>query len=95
MPASSEDENGWQHARNMECRKLIELAVNHSVLSSAPLDEFTIPRRRLQVVVSYVVQYSSPIFQELTQDPRLEILVAYCSTQGAKARIDGGGSELK
>jgi len=35
-----------------------------------------------------VVQYSSPIFQKLAQDPRLEILVAYCSMQGAEARVD-------
>jgi len=28
------------------------------------------------------------IFQKLAQDPRLEILVAYCSMQGAEARVD-------
>ncbi len=44
--------------------------------------------RRLLVVASHVVQYSSPIFQKLAQDPRLEILVAYCSMQGAEARVD-------
>jgi len=74
----------------MECRKLNELAVKHRVLSSAPLDEFMKPRRRLLVVVSHVVQYSSPIFQKLAQDPRFEILVAYCSMQGAKAGMDPG-----
>jgi len=45
-------------------------------------------RRRLLLVGSHVVQYSSPIFQKLAQDPRLEILVAYCSMQGAEARVD-------
>jgi glycosyltransferase involved in cell wall biosynthesis len=45
-------------------------------------------RRRLLLVGSHVVQYSSPIFKKLAQDPRLEILVAYCSMQGAEARID-------
>jgi glycosyltransferase involved in cell wall biosynthesis len=44
--------------------------------------------RRLLLVGSHVVQYSSPIFQKLAQDPRLEILVAYCSMQGAEARVD-------
>src|SRR5258708_12886809 len=44
--------------------------------------------RRLLVVASHVVQYSSPISQKLAQDPRLEILVAYCSMQGAEACVD-------
>src|SRR5712671_4543294 len=47
-------------------------------------------RRRLLVVASHVIQYSSPIFQKLAQDPRLEILVAYCSMQGAEAGVDPG-----
>jgi len=46
--------------------------------------------RHLLVVASHVVQYSSPIFQKLAQDPRLEILVAYCSMQGAEASVDPG-----
>jgi glycosyltransferase involved in cell wall biosynthesis len=45
-------------------------------------------RRRLLVIGSHVVQYSSPIFEKLAQDPRLEILVAYCSMRGAEAHID-------
>lgn len=40
------------------------------------------------MVGSHVVQYSSPIFRQLAQDPRLDILVAYCSMQGAEARVD-------
>jgi glycosyltransferase involved in cell wall biosynthesis len=47
-------------------------------------------RRRLLVVGSHVVQYSSPIFQRMAQDPRLEIMVAYCSMQGAQAGVDPG-----
>src|SRR6266550_2879505 len=47
-------------------------------------------RRRLLVVASHVVQYSSPIFQKLAQDPRLEIVVAYCSMQGAQTGVDPG-----
>src|SRR5712691_11460562 len=64
--------------------------------SEAPLDGAAMQlqsvgaRRRLLVVASHVVQYSSPIFQKLAQDPRLEILVAYCSMQGAQAGVDPG-----
>jgi glycosyltransferase involved in cell wall biosynthesis len=47
-------------------------------------------RLRLLVVASHVVQYSSPIFKKLAQDRRLEILVAYCSMQGAQAGVDPG-----
>jgi glycosyltransferase involved in cell wall biosynthesis len=46
------------------------------------------PRRRLLVIGSHVVQYSSPIFEKLARDPRLEILVAYCSMSGAEAHVD-------
>lgn len=53
------------------------------VKNSAP-----VTRRRLLIVGSHIVQYSSPIFQKMAQDPRLEILVAYCSMQGAEARLD-------
>ena len=45
-------------------------------------------RRRLLLVGSHVVQYSSPVFRELSRDPRLEILVAYCTLQGAQACVD-------
>src|ERR1700682_5365100 len=45
-------------------------------------------RRRLLLVSSHVIQYSSPIYQRLARDPRLEIMVAYCSMQGAQAGVD-------
>jgi glycosyltransferase involved in cell wall biosynthesis len=47
-------------------------------------------RRRLLLVSSHVIQYSSPIYQRLARDPRLEIMVAYCSMQGAQAGVDPG-----
>jgi glycosyltransferase involved in cell wall biosynthesis len=47
-------------------------------------------RRRLLLVGSHVVQYSSPIFQQLAKDLRLEIMVAYCSMQGAEPGVDPG-----
>jgi glycosyltransferase involved in cell wall biosynthesis len=50
----------------------------------------TAMRRRLLLVGSHVVQYSSPIFQKLAVDPRLDILVVYCSLQGAEPGIDPG-----
>jgi glycosyltransferase involved in cell wall biosynthesis len=49
-----------------------------------------VPRRRLLMVCSHVVQYSSPVFQKLAQDGRLEFLVAYCSMQGAQRGVDPG-----
>ena len=46
--------------------------------------------RRLLLVSSHVVQYASPIFRKMAKDPRLDILVAYCSMQGAESGIDPG-----
>ena len=52
-------------------------------------------RRRLLLVCSHVVQYASPIFRKMAKDPRSDILVAYCSMQGAECGIDPGfGVEL-
>jgi glycosyltransferase involved in cell wall biosynthesis len=45
-------------------------------------------RRRILFLSSHVIQYSSPLFRRLGQDPRIELVVAYCSLQGAKAEID-------
>jgi glycosyltransferase involved in cell wall biosynthesis len=51
---------------------------------------------RLLLVASHPVQYSSPIFQLLAKDPRVEINVAYCSLQGAEAHFDPGfGVDVK
>lgn len=45
-------------------------------------------RLRVLVVSTHPVQYASPIFRFLGQDPRIESQVAYCSLQGAEAQID-------
>ena len=45
-------------------------------------------RSRILYLSSHVVQYSSPLFRRMAQDPRLEILIAYCTLQGATASID-------
>ena len=47
-------------------------------------------RRRLLMVASHVVQYSSPVFRELVSDARIDLLVAYCSMQGAEPGVDPG-----
>ena len=47
-------------------------------------------RRRLLLVCSHVVQYASPMFRKMATDPRFDILVAYCSMQGAESGIDPG-----
>ena len=49
-----------------------------------------LPARRLRVLVlaTHVVQYASPTFRLLASDPRLDILVAYCSLQGAEPGWD-------
>ena len=47
-------------------------------------------RRRLLMVGSHVVQYSSPTFRQIASDARIDLLVAYCSMQGAEPGIDPG-----
>lgn len=46
--------------------------------------------KRLLIVAPHVVQYSSPLFREMARDPRLALLVAYCSMQGAESGVDPG-----
>jgi len=45
---------------------------------------------RLLIVAPHVVQYSSPLFREIAQRTQLNILVAYCSMQGAESGVDPG-----
>ena len=47
-------------------------------------------RRRLLIVVSHVVQYSTPIYRQLALDPRFDLLVAFCSMDGAESTFDPG-----
>ncbi len=46
--------------------------------------------KRLLIVAPHVVQYSSPLFREMAQHPKLDLLVAYCSMQGAESGVDPG-----
>lgn len=43
---------------------------------------------RVLLVCTHPVQYASPVFRQMTLDSRLDILVAYCSLQGAEASVD-------
>jgi glycosyltransferase involved in cell wall biosynthesis len=45
-------------------------------------------RNRVLVLATHVIPYGSSLLRLLAQDPRLDLLVAYCSMQGADAGID-------
>src|SRR5258708_26336183 len=47
-------------------------------------------RPRLLVVGSHVVQYASSAFHQMVLDSRIDLLVAYCSMQGAETGVDPG-----
>jgi glycosyltransferase involved in cell wall biosynthesis len=51
---------------------------------------------RVLLVGTHPVQYESPLLRLLAKDPRLEILMAYCSLQGAESHFDRDfGIEVK
>jgi glycosyltransferase involved in cell wall biosynthesis len=45
-------------------------------------------RRRILILASHVIQYSSPLFRRMAHDPRLDLQIAYCTLQGATPSID-------
>jgi glycosyltransferase involved in cell wall biosynthesis len=45
-------------------------------------------RLRIFILASHVIQYSSPLFRRMAQDPRLDLQIAYCTLQGATPSID-------
>ena len=45
-------------------------------------------RRRILILASHVIQYSSPLFRRMAQDARLDLQIAYCTLQGATPSID-------
>jgi glycosyltransferase involved in cell wall biosynthesis len=67
-----------------------ELAAEERVGASLASHSLSADCPRLLVVGSHVVQYSSPVFRKAAEDPRLDILVAYCSMQGAQPGVDPG-----
>lgn len=53
-------------------------------------------RYRVLLIASHATQYGAAVFRRLARDPRLEILVAYCSLQGAEPGYDAGfGREIR
>jgi glycosyltransferase involved in cell wall biosynthesis len=45
---------------------------------------------RVLLLCSHPTQYSSPMWRRIAQHPRVEVLVAYCSLEGAEAHVDPG-----
>lgn len=45
-------------------------------------------RYRVLIVAAHPVQYSAPLLRRMARDGRLDILVAYCSLQGAESGVD-------
>jgi len=43
---------------------------------------------RLLILATHPVQYGSPLFRMIAQHPRFDLLVAYCSLQGAEPGLD-------
>lgn len=43
---------------------------------------------RVLLVSSHPVQYAAPVFRRYAADPRLDVLVAFCSLQGAEPGVD-------
>jgi glycosyltransferase involved in cell wall biosynthesis len=58
--------------------------------TDAPTAELKGRRSRLLIVAPHVVQYSSPLFREMARHPQLDLLVSYCSMQGAESGVDPG-----
>jgi glycosyltransferase involved in cell wall biosynthesis len=46
------------------------------------------PRLRVLALASHAVQYAVPIFRRMSQDPRLDFQVGYCTLRGADAAYD-------
>ena len=46
------------------------------------------PRYRVLAIASHPVQYMSPIFRRMSEDPRFDLRVAYCSLRGAERGVD-------
>lgn len=47
-------------------------------------------KTRVLLLCSHPTQYGSPMWRRMAQHPNLEILVAYCSLEGAEAHVDPG-----
>lgn len=64
-------------------------AVARASSQAADVEGVSAPRRRrILILASHVIQYSSPLFRRMAHDPRLDLQIAYCTLQGAKSSID-------
>lgn len=45
-------------------------------------------RHKVLIVAAHPVQYAAPVFRAMAAHPRLDLLVAYCSLQGAEEGVD-------
>src|SRR5579859_359035 len=52
--------------------------------------QMTEQKLRVLLLCTHPVQYGSPMWRLMAQRPELEILVAYCSMEGAQAHVDPG-----
>jgi glycosyltransferase involved in cell wall biosynthesis len=58
------------------------------VRADVKLCHVTDGKYRVLLVCTHPVQYASPTFRRLAERPELDILVAYCSLQGAESGVD-------
>jgi glycosyltransferase involved in cell wall biosynthesis len=72
----------------MEAPQRRKLLQNRDVEIRRKMPSTESRRRRLLIINSHVIQYSSPNFRQLALDSRIDLLVAYCSMQGAESGID-------
>ncbi len=57
--------------------------------SEATLSEGAAGKRwRILILASHVIQYSSPLFRRMAQDPRIDLQIAYCTLQGTTPSVD-------
>ena len=63
-------------------RQLAGASVKFSVMGE--------PRYRVLYVCTHPVQYASPLFSRMAKHQTLDVVVAYCSLQGADAALDPG-----
>jgi glycosyltransferase involved in cell wall biosynthesis len=59
-----------------------------TALSAAVKSDVAQRRFRVLILSTHVVQYGAPMYRLLSRDPRLDVLVAYCSMQGAEPGMD-------
>jgi glycosyltransferase involved in cell wall biosynthesis len=65
-----------------------EEIAKRSIDTNPPVPSDAKDRPRLLIVNSHVIQYAAPNLRGLVRDARVDILVAYCSMQGAESGVD-------